>query len=95
MKDMNITRKISQGMYVLITKDGGCCVDSVSQISSGDNPLIAVAVMKTNYTNEVMKKNDVFAISVLGTNINPEVIRTYGMKSMRDYDKFANSKVKK
>ena len=36
-------------MYVLTTKNGGCIVDSVSQISMGDNPLIAVAVMKKNY----------------------------------------------
>ena len=93
MKDSTILWKISQGMYVLTTKGAGCCVDAVSQISAGDNPLIAVAVMKTNYTNEAMKKNDRFAISVLGKNIDPEVIKTYGMKSMRDYDKFTNSNV--
>lgn len=46
MKNKNITRKISQGVYVLTTNGGGCIVDAVSQISSGDNPLIAVAVMK-------------------------------------------------
>ena len=50
MKEVNITRKISQGMYVLTTIDGGCIVDAVSQISGGDNPLIAVSVMKKNYT---------------------------------------------
>ena len=53
MKNKNITRKISQGVYVLTTNGGGCIVDAVSQISSGDNPLIAVAVMKKNYTNEL------------------------------------------
>ena len=42
MKEINITRKISQGMYVLTTIDGGCIVDAVSQISGSDNPLIAV-----------------------------------------------------
>ena len=60
MKDSTILWKISQGMYVLTTKGAGCCVDAVNQISAGDNPLIAVAVMKTNYTNEAMKKNDRF-----------------------------------
>ena len=54
MKNKKITRKISQGMYVLTTKNGGCIVDAVSQISIGDNPLIAVAVMKSNYTNELL-----------------------------------------
>ena len=55
MRDKSITRKISQGMYILTTVGGGCCVDAVSQISGGDNPLIGVAVMKKNYTNKLMK----------------------------------------
>lgn len=53
MKNKKITRKITQGMYVLTTNGGGCMVDAVSQVSAGDNPLIAVAVMKNNYTNEL------------------------------------------
>ena len=48
MKNSKITRKITQGMYVITTNGGGCIVDAVSQISAGDNPLIAVAVMKKN-----------------------------------------------
>ena len=92
MKDKTITRKISQGMYVLTTMGGGCVVDAVSQVSAGENPLIAVAVMKTNNTNLLMKQNEKFALSVLGFDIDPEVIKTYGMNSMREYDKFANSK---
>jgi len=75
-------------MYVLTTKDGGCVVDVVSQISSGDNPLIAVSVMKTNYTNELLKNNDKFAISILSKDVNPEIIKTFGFNSMRDINKF-------
>ena len=56
MKNSKITRKITQGMYVLTTKDGGCVVDAVSQVGGGDNPLIAVSVMKKNNTNELLKK---------------------------------------
>lgn len=48
MKNKKITRKITQGVYVLTTAGGGCVVDAVSQVSAGDNPLIAVAVMKSN-----------------------------------------------
>ncbi|MGN1301344.1 MAG: flavin reductase [Clostridia bacterium] len=95
MKNMNITRKISQGMYVLTTKGGGCIVDAVSQISGGDNPLIAVSVMKKNYTNELLKKNDKFALSVLGKEVNPEIIKTFGFNSMRDINKFENTEVTK
>lgn len=91
MKNIKITRKITQGMYVLTTNGGGCVVDAVSQISSGDNPLIAVAVMKNNYTNELLKNNTTFAISVLGKDVNPEIIKTFGFNSMRDINKFANT----
>ncbi len=88
MKNKKIIRKISQGMYVLTTKNGGCIVDAVSQISAGDFPLISVSVMKTNYTNQLLKENDTFALSVLGMNVNPDIITTFGMNSMRDIDKF-------
>ena len=94
MKDKTITRKITQGMYILTTTSGGCCVDAVSQVSAGDNPLFSVAVMKDNYTNELMKKNDKFALSIIGMQSDPRIIKTYGFNSMRDYDKFKNSKVK-
>ncbi len=88
MKNKKIIRKITQGMYVLTTQGGGCIVDAVSQISSGDNPLIAVAVMKKNYTNELLKKNKTFALSVLGIDVDPKIIEMFGMNSARDIDKF-------
>ncbi len=92
MKNKKITRKITQGMYVLTTNGGGCIVDAVSQVSAGDNPLIAVAVMKNNYTNELMHKNNTFALSVLGMDSNPDIIKTFGLNSMRDIDKFKDIK---
>ena len=90
MKNKKITRKITQGMYVLTTKGGGCIVDAVSQISAGDNPLIAVAVMKKNYTNDLLQDNTKFALSVLGLDVNPEIIKTFGLNSMRNLNKFEN-----
>lgn len=93
MKNKKITRKISQGMYVLTTCGGGCIVDAVSQISAGDNPLISVAVMKKNYTNELLKKNTKFALSVLGMDANPEIIKMFGLNSMRDINKFKDIEV--
>ena len=88
MKNKKITRKITQGMYVLTTKNGGCIVDAVSQISAGDNPLISVSVMKTNYTNKLLKENNSFALSILGKDIDPSIISTFGMNSMRNINKF-------
>lgn len=95
MKNIDITRKISQGMYVLTTNGGGCIVDSISQISMGDNPLITVAVMKKNYTNELLKKNSKFAVSVLANDVNPEIIKTFGFNSARDINKFENIETEK
>lgn len=88
MKNKKITRKISQGMYVLTTKNAGCMVDAVSMISAGDNPLISVAVLKTNNTNIELKKNTKFALSVLPMDIDPNIIENFGYHTMRDYNKF-------
>lgn len=93
MKNKKITRKISQGMYVLTTIGGGCVVDALSQVSAGDEPLIAVAVMKTNYTNELIKKSNKFAVSVLGMNVDMDIVKTFGFNSMRDINKFENTNV--
>lgn len=90
MKNKKITRKITQGMYVLTTRGGGCIVDAVAQISAFENPLIAVAVMKSNHTNKLMHQNQTFALSILGRDVNPDIIKTFGLKSMRDFDKFKN-----
>lgn len=92
MKNKKITRKITQGMYVLTTNGGGCIVDAVSQVSAEDSPLIAVSVMKNNYTNELMHNNNTFALSILGIDANPDIIKIFGLNSMRDIDKFEKIK---
>lgn len=40
-----------------------------------------------------MHKNDTFTLSVLGMDVDAEIIKTFGLNSMRDIDKFANTKV--
>lgn len=88
MKNKKITRKITQGVYVLTTRGGGCIVDAVSQVSAGDMPCISVAVMKENNTCTLLDKNKTFALSVLDVNVNPDIIKTFGLHSMRDINKF-------
>jgi len=95
MKNEKIIGKITQGMYVLTTQGGGCIVDSVSQVSGGDNILIAVSVMKKNYTNELLKRNNKFALSVLGMKVNPEIIKTFGFNSSRNINKFQSVDTRK
>ena len=49
---------------------------------------MVLAVMKKNFTNELLKKNKKFAVSVLSKEVNPEIIKTFGFNSMRDINKF-------
>ena len=86
--------KLSHGVYVLTTKNGGCIVDAVSQVGGGDEPLVSVSVMKTNNTNQLMHNEKKFALSIIGENSNMSLIDVYGYHSMRDYNKFENSETK-
>ncbi len=88
MKNSKITRKISQGMYVLTTTGGGCVVDAVSRASGGDRPLITVAVAKTNHSHKLLEENTKFALSVLGTDVDSEIIKVFGFNSSKDLNKF-------
>ena len=88
MMDLTVTHRITQGMYVLTTEGGGCVVDAVSQVSGGDSPLFSVAVMKKNRTNELMRENSKFALSVLGVQGAGELIKQFGFQSSRDVNKF-------
>ena len=86
---MRISDKLLHGMYVLTTKDSGCMVDAVCQLTSGDNMLVSVCVNKNNYTNLKIKENRAFALSVFGLDNNPAIIENFGFHSSKDYDKFA------
>lgn len=91
MKNSKITRKITQGMYILTTEGGGCVVDAVARVGgSGDDCLIAVAIAKNNKSHELLQKASKFALSVLGEHANPKLIETFGFKSSRDIDKYAD-----
>lgn len=74
-------------MYALTTEGGGCIVDAVSRASAGDQPLITVAIAKTNHTNQLLDKNKRFALAVLGKNPQPGLIETFGFKSSKECDK--------
>lgn len=83
--------QLSYGVYVVSTWDEGratgCTANSVMQITS--NPAtIAVSINHDNYTNECIARSGKFAISVLGEDVNPSIIGTFGFKSGRDCNKF-------
>ncbi|MGM9877642.1 MAG: flavin reductase [Bacilli bacterium] len=92
MKKINYS--IIAGVYVLSTDGSACIVDAVSQVSAGENPLIAVSVNKNNYTNEMMRKNNRFSLSILSKDVNGNIIKTFGFSSSRDINKFENIEFK-
>ena len=92
MKKINYS--IIAGVYVLSTDGSACIVDAVSQVSAGDNPLIAVSVNKSNYTNEMMRKNNKFSLSILPKDVEGNIIKTFGFSSSRDINKFENIEFK-
>lgn len=88
MGNVDVTSKITHGMYVLTTKGGGCIVDAVAQVGKGEKPTIIVSVNKKNFTNQLIKSNQKFALSIIGKKVNPKIIETFGFKSSREIDKF-------
>ena len=91
MKNSKITRKITQGMYVLTTPGGGCVVDAVARVGgSSEAALVAVAIAKTNQSNALLQKNDKFALSILSEQADPALIQNFGFKTAREFDKLAS-----
>lgn len=83
--------KIPYGLFMLTTTDGerqnGCIVNTVSMIT--ENPKrIVVFVNKANYSEELLKKNKIFNVSVLSESVPFEIFKQFGFQSGRDVDKF-------
>jgi len=91
-KERNIIRDITSGMFIASTTNSACIVDTVLQVSSSEEPLISVCINKNNYTNEMIKENKKFAISILDNNVNGEIIKTFGFNSSSEFDKFKDFK---
>lgn len=93
MKNSQITRKITQGMYVVTTPEGGCLVDAVSRVGgSGEEALVSVAIAKTNHSHQLLSAADRFALSVLGQDVDPQTIQVFGFCSSKDTDKLSQVK---
>ena len=85
----DILKNISYGVYVVSvcddSKSTGCIVNSIMQVSSDT---IALSINHQNYTNECIKKNKKFAISILPEDIDDNIIPVFGFQSGRDCNKF-------
>ena len=76
--------KLSYGVFMLSTKAGdnvnGCITNTCMQVAS--NPTrVAISVLNTNYTCDLIKESGVFAISILDETVTFETIKYFMNKS--------------
>lgn len=93
MIDNKVFRDVSYGLYIISTKynerNVGCVINTLSQVTS-ENPVVSFSVNKKNFTNEAIKEEKKFAVSIISEKIKEEIIYKFGYNSSRDTDKFEN-----
>lgn len=83
---------LSYGLYVLSTQENdtpyGCIINTAFQITSTP-ARIAVSCNKENFTHDKIVASGTFGISVLDEKCENNLIGTFGYKSGKEIDKFA------
>lgn len=85
-------KKLSYGIYIINTKNSGCVVNTLTQVT---NDKVIIAINKENYTNKMLKKNKIFNATVLTVNTDMEIIQTFGFTSSKENDKYKNFQIEK
>jgi flavin reductase (DIM6/NTAB) family NADH-FMN oxidoreductase RutF/rubredoxin len=84
--------KVSYGLYVVSSvadnKLNGYISNSVFQVTA-EPARFAVACSKNNFTAEMIRKSNVFSISILRKETRAEIIGAFGYRSGKDFDKFS------
>ncbi len=70
-------------------KVNGCITNTFIQVA-GSPTRAAVSLLNTNYTCDLLKESDCFALSVLDDTTAFETIAHWGLQSGRNVDKLAN-----
>lgn len=91
--DKKAIYNLSYGVFMVSTKAGevanGCITNTCIQVAS--NPVrIAISVLNSNYTCDLIKESSIFAVSILDNDCTFETIKHFGFQSGRDVDKFEN-----
>ena len=88
--------KIGYGLYVVTTNDGtkdnGCIVNTVVQLTSTPNR-VAVCINKQNYTHHIVQQTGKLNLNCLSVEAPFDLFKEYGFVSGRAVDKFAGKKV--
>ena len=82
---------LSYGVFVLAAKAGervnACVTNTCIQVANSPTR-VAVSVLNSNYTCEVLRQGGVFCLTLLDESCTLETIRHFGCQSGRDVDKF-------
>jgi len=91
--DLSALFNIGYGLYVITSNDGkkdnGLIVNTVTQVTNTPNRL-AVTINKENYSHHVIKQTGIMNINCLSEDAPFAVFETFGFKSGRNVDKFAD-----
>lgn len=91
--DKKALYNLSYGVFMLATKGGdrvnGCITNTCMQVANSPTR-IAISVLNSNYTCDLIKESGVFNLSILDQSVTFETIRHFGFQSGRDADKFAD-----
>ena len=85
---MSALFKISYGLYLVALKSDkhtGCIINTLMQQS---NDKVSIALNKANLTHEILVKTKKATVSILDMSVEPSLIKTFGMNSGRDINKF-------
>lgn len=82
---------LTYGVFVLSAKAGdkvnGCITNTCIQVANSPTR-VAISVLNTNYTCDLLKEGGVFCLSLLDKTCTMDTIRYFGFQSGRDVDKF-------
>lgn len=93
--DQKILYSLSYGMYAIGVKGenwpSACIANAAFQITASP-AVIAVSINHDNYTNECIKKSNIFTLSVLSEDTSGTIIGALGFNSGKKIDKLKNIK---
>lgn len=88
---------LTYGVFVLSAKAGdkvnGCITNTCIQVANSPTR-VAVSVLNSNYTCDLIKEGGVFCLTLLDQSCTMETIRYFGYQSGRDVDKFGQMRPK-
>lgn len=91
--DITVLFKLTYGLYVVGAFDNerpvGCIINTCFQVTN-QNPILAISLNKNNYTLEAIRQSRRFSLSILAEESDTTVIGSFGFRSSRDCDKYAD-----